>query len=112
MISLELRAYDLKQICSASNFILNGNPLRVRQQHSALGNFIYSLESGQMFVRSEVFTAVTMKNAIFWDVTPCRSSKYRRLKEHIASIIRMTRIGELGTMLAVTSILARRFWST
>jgi hypothetical protein len=24
-------------------------------------------------VRFEVFTAVTMKNAIFWDVTPCGS---------------------------------------
>jgi hypothetical protein len=23
--------------------------------------------------RSEVFTAVTMKNAVFWDVGPCRS---------------------------------------
>jgi hypothetical protein len=26
-------------------------------------------------VRFEVFTAVTMKNAIFWDVTPCGSCK-------------------------------------
>jgi hypothetical protein len=26
-------------------------------------------------VRFEVFTAVTMKNAIFWDVTRCRSCK-------------------------------------
>jgi hypothetical protein len=24
-------------------------------------------------VRFEVFTAVTMKNAVFWDVAPCRS---------------------------------------
>jgi hypothetical protein len=24
-------------------------------------------------VRFEVFTAVTMKNAVFWDVPPCRS---------------------------------------
>jgi hypothetical protein len=24
-------------------------------------------------VRFEVFTAVTMKNAVFWDVTPCGS---------------------------------------
>jgi hypothetical protein len=24
-------------------------------------------------VRFEVFTALTMKNAIFWDVAPCRS---------------------------------------
>jgi hypothetical protein len=30
-------------------------------------------------VRSEVFTAVTMKNAVFWDVTPCCSCKNRNL---------------------------------
>jgi hypothetical protein len=29
-------------------------------------------------VRFEVFTAVTMSNAVFWDVTPCDSCKYRR----------------------------------
>jgi hypothetical protein len=30
------------------------------------------------YVRFEVFAAVTMKNAVFWDVTPCRSCKNRR----------------------------------
>jgi hypothetical protein len=29
-------------------------------------------------VRFEVFTAVTLKNGVFWDVTPCGSCKYRR----------------------------------
>jgi hypothetical protein len=29
-------------------------------------------------VRFEVFTAVTMKNGVFWDVTPCGSCKSRR----------------------------------
>jgi hypothetical protein len=29
-------------------------------------------------VRFEVFTAVTMKNGVFWDVTPCGSCKNRR----------------------------------
>jgi hypothetical protein len=29
-------------------------------------------------VRFEVFTAVTMKNGVFWDVTPCDSCKNRR----------------------------------
>jgi hypothetical protein len=32
-----------------------------------------------MCLRFEVFTAVTMKNAVFWDVTPCGSSNNRRL---------------------------------
>jgi hypothetical protein len=30
-------------------------------------------------VRFEVFTAVTMKNCVFWDVTPCGSCMNRRL---------------------------------
>jgi hypothetical protein len=29
-------------------------------------------------VRFDVFTAVTMKNGVFWDVTPCDSCKNRR----------------------------------
>jgi hypothetical protein len=29
-------------------------------------------------VRFEVFTAVTVKNAVFWDVTPCGSCKNRQ----------------------------------
>jgi hypothetical protein len=29
-------------------------------------------------VRFEVFTAVTMKNGVFWDVMPCDSCKNRR----------------------------------
>jgi hypothetical protein len=32
----------------------------------------------QFRVRFEVFTAVTMKNGIFWDVTLCGSCKNRR----------------------------------
>jgi hypothetical protein len=31
-------------------------------------------------VRFEVFTAVTMKNGVFWDVTPCGSCKNRRFR--------------------------------
>jgi hypothetical protein len=32
-------------------------------------------------VTFEVFTAVTMKNGVFWDVTPCGSCKNRRSRE-------------------------------
>jgi hypothetical protein len=32
----------------------------------------------EQFVRFEVFTVVTMKNGVFWDVTPCGSFKNRR----------------------------------
>jgi hypothetical protein len=48
-----------------------------------------------VLVRFEVFTAVTMKNGASWDVTPCGSCKNRLSDELSASIIRVTRIGEL-----------------
>jgi hypothetical protein len=54
-------------------------------------------------VRLEVFTAVTMKNGVFWNATPCDSCKNRRFGGTYASFIRVTRIGELGTTLTVTS---------
>jgi heterodisulfide reductase subunit C len=44
-----------------------------------------------------------MKNLVFWGMTPCGSCKNRCSKERIFSIIRATRIGELETILAVTS---------
>jgi hypothetical protein len=34
-------------------------------------------EYGIYDIRFEVFTAVTVKNAVFWDVTPCGSCKSR-----------------------------------
>jgi hypothetical protein len=43
-----------------------------------------------------------MKNCVLWDVTPCGSCKIRRFGELSASFIRVTRIGEPGT-LAVTN---------
>jgi hypothetical protein len=44
-----------------------------------------------------------MKNGVFWDVTPCGSCKNRISDELSASLTRVTKIGELGTTLAVTS---------
>jgi hypothetical protein len=44
-----------------------------------------------------------MKNDVFRDVTSCGSCKNRRFGGTSASFIRVTRIGELGTTLAVSS---------
>jgi hypothetical protein len=44
-----------------------------------------------------------MKNAVFWDVTLCGSCKTDVSEELTASIYRVTRVGELGTALAITS---------
>jgi hypothetical protein len=54
------------------------------------------------YVRFEVFTAVSMKNAAFWDVSCVALVRTDILAERSASIIRVRRSGELGT-LAVTS---------
>jgi hypothetical protein len=58
-------------------------------------------------VRFEVFTVVTVKRSIFWDVTPCDSYKKRRFGGTYRPIMRVKRISELGTTLAVSSK-----WST
>jgi hypothetical protein len=34
-------------------------------------------EKRNVYIRFEVFTAVTMKNGVFWDVMPCGSCKNR-----------------------------------
>jgi hypothetical protein len=34
-------------------------------------------------VRFDVFKAVTMKNGVFWDVTPCGSCKNRRFGAYV-----------------------------
>jgi hypothetical protein len=44
-----------------------------------------------------------MKNAVFWDDTPCGSCRTDVSKELSVPIIRVTRIGELGTTLAASS---------
>jgi hypothetical protein len=46
---------------------------------------------------------VTMKNGVFWDVTSCGSLRADLSEELSASFIRMARIGDLGTTLAVAS---------
>jgi hypothetical protein len=37
-----------------------------------------NLKSYMYSVKFEVFTALIMKNGVLWDVTPCRSCRYRR----------------------------------
>jgi hypothetical protein len=58
----------------------------------------------KMHIRFEVFTAVTMKNGVFW-MLGCVSLVRTDVSEELsASFIRVTRIGELGTTLAVIPI--------
>jgi hypothetical protein len=52
----------------------------------------------------QVKVVIFMKNPVFWIITPCGSCKNDDSEERIASIIRVTRIGELGTTLAVQQL--------
>jgi hypothetical protein len=54
-------------------------------------------------VRFEVFTAVTMKNGVFWKLQRVALVRTDVSEELRASIITVTRIAELGTTLVVTS---------
>jgi hypothetical protein len=60
-------------------------------------------ESSRCYVRFQVSTAVTMKNAVYWGVTPCGYCKNRRFGGTCHIIIRVTRIDELRTTLAIIS---------
>jgi demethoxyubiquinone hydroxylase (CLK1/Coq7/Cat5 family) len=53
--------------------------------------------------RFEVFTAVTMKSAVLWMLRCVALVRTEVSEKHVASIIRVTRIGELGATFAVTS---------
>jgi hypothetical protein len=55
--------------------------------------------------------AMTMKNAVFWDVTRVALIRTDVLAESIAYIIRATRSSELGETLAVTSNFLRNVGS-
>jgi hypothetical protein len=46
---------------------------------------------------------MTMKNAVFWDVMHVTPVRTEVSEKRSASTIMVTRIGELGTTLAVTS---------
>jgi hypothetical protein len=66
----------------------------------------------QNYEKFEVFTAVTMKNGFFWDVTPVALVRIEVSEELSVSIIRLTRIGELGiTSPVLTLFLIHQFLS-
>jgi hypothetical protein len=53
--------------------------------------------SNHVNVRFEVFTAVIMKNAVFWDVAPCRSCVNRRFGGIFRLHLEGKKIRERGT---------------
>jgi hypothetical protein len=59
------------------HYFRSGNFPRISTAHSVSAIFKCILVA-VFCERLEVFTAVTMKNGVFWDVTPCGSCKSRR----------------------------------
>jgi hypothetical protein len=57
-------------------------------------------ESKWEYVIFEVFTAVIMKNAVFWDIKTQFVLHRRQITSPLQSPAGVTRIGELGTTLA------------
>jgi hypothetical protein len=53
-----------------------------------------------MYVRFEVFTAVTMKNAVLWDVAACRSCVNRRFGGTYRLHLQGRKISERGTIMS------------
>jgi hypothetical protein len=93
--------YPILLTCSISIWSVTSSTGLTR----TLNKLQLQLQTGDTFVRIEVFMAVTMKNDVFWYVTPCGSCIRTYVSEEpSASSIRVTRICELGTTLAVTSM--------
>jgi hypothetical protein len=60
--------------------------------------FLYSIDCFECFVRFDVFTSVTKKNAVFWDWRRVALVRTDVSEERIATIIRMKTICELGSL--------------
>jgi hypothetical protein len=67
--------YIYHRVLTNVSFIINDISEFILCSWVRVNGYMYHLSQ---VVRFEVFTAVTMKNGVFWDVTPCGSCKNRR----------------------------------
>jgi hypothetical protein len=70
--SVSLKLCKLK---TEINVLYGVHEVQIDCQCSIYGS-IY-IRTAREFVRFEVFTAVTMKNGVFWDIKPCGCCKNR-----------------------------------
>jgi hypothetical protein len=75
---LEVSNLASRYLDGASNDIYVRCPQRSSDTLALTLKLFYALQTSINCVRFEVFTAVTMKTGVFWDVTPCGSCKNRR----------------------------------
>jgi hypothetical protein len=85
---------------------------KVRDEKEEKRNNVYFFgdldEISFLWGQENIGNSEIMKNAVFWDVTPCGSCKTEDVEKSIASIISVTRICELRT-LAIFLRSVRRF---
>jgi hypothetical protein len=70
-LASDLQPY--RSIATASTCLRRMSDITLNDSHDRLLQTI-----SVTYVRFEVLTAVTIKNGVFWDVTPCGSCKNRR----------------------------------
>jgi hypothetical protein len=79
LYSVTSRGVEPAILCLAAHILWSTDDLVFLFHIGLSGGHPYrSPNSLSSCIRFEVFTAVTMKNGVFWDVTPCGSCKNRR----------------------------------
>jgi hypothetical protein len=72
-----------------------------------------NMPSGSLYhvvVRFEVFTAVTMKNGVFWVVTPCGFCKNRRFGERTVSFFCVPYVDRFPLFVFRTEAFGHHWW--
>jgi hypothetical protein len=69
----------------------------IPKSYTVKKKFIEITQAGLNYVSFEVFTAVTMKNAVFWDVAPCIFCVNRRFGGTYRLHLQGRKIRERGT---------------
>jgi hypothetical protein len=72
------RLHGVRSIRSGYKLQLDDFLLQLNNKNNEQACITRIHKQGKSYVRFEVFTAVTMKNGVFWDVTLCGSCKNRR----------------------------------
>jgi hypothetical protein len=84
---------DVRKFPYSLNCMCRTDAVQLESQNE---NYIVT-EDNCHYCKTEVFTAVTMKNAVFWNVAPCRSCVNRRFGGTHRHHLQGRKIREQGT---------------
>jgi hypothetical protein len=76
----DVSEYRITYIIKVTRIDELGTTLAVTSNRSTFFRNVGSYKKTFVFLRFEAFAVVTMKNSIFWDVTPCGSCRIRNLR--------------------------------